>query len=158
MSFIFYENFRSHKISAVFWFFFKDRIYRSSYWHISKVCSKMVRKHSIKNFDKVYETTQLSVIEHILNKKLGILGKGEGVRVRLFTTHRIFFFDVTNDIHCTFRLLISWRNFARDLNWLRSFRECTVCFLFLHKHQCVLKMQRQIFPSEDMGLAKHSWP
>lgn len=86
----------------------------------------MVRKHSIKNFDKVKETTQLSVKEHILHNKLGMLGKGEGVRVRLFTKHRNFFFDVTNDtlyIHCTFRLLISWRNFARDLN-LSNHADC----------------------------------
>lgn len=63
-------------------------------------------------------------------------------------------------IHCTFRLLISWRNFARDLN-LSNQADCVhlenVLFgFFLHKHQCVLKMQRQIFPSEDMGQAKHS--
>lgn len=38
----------------------------------------MVRKHSIKNFDKVKETTQLSVKEHILHNKLGMLGGGEG--------------------------------------------------------------------------------
>lgn len=72
----------------------------------------MVRKHSIKNFDKVKETTQLSVKEHILHNKLGMLGKGEGVRVRLFTKHRKFFFDVTNDTLYT--LYISFTHFLAE--------------------------------------------
>lgn len=131
MSFIFYENFRSHKISAVFWFFFKDRIYRSSYWHVN------IQSRTLIKLKK--QLTQLSVKEHILHNKLGMLGKGEGVRVRLFTKHRKFFFDVTNDTLYT--LYISFTHFLAEFcsrfklvqpSRLRSFRECTVCFCFFY--------------------------
>lgn len=109
MSFLLYENFRSHNISAVFWIFLII-VYRSSYWKSSKVGSIMIRKQSIKNFDKVKETTQLSVKEHILHN--WEYWERAGVRVRQFTKHRKFFFDVTNDTLHT--LYISFTHFLAE--------------------------------------------
>lgn len=74
----------------------------------------MICKCKIAYFDKVKETTHLSVIQQIQHqKKMGMGGGGCQDHSQQIAYHSLVY---RYDIQCTLRLHISRRNFARDSN------------------------------------------